>query len=165
MSDPETIFRRHHVLEQQIVKKHAGLLEQLCYAGLFDIHSERNLLNLPTETGLNAAERVKILLQQDNLIGAKHELRDYTANNTNAWLAAYSFAKLGAEMSVARGGRHVGAVAGAIAGGIIGRGMADRAWMRRERTPRMLHTMAARIATGPAVETDAGNHATGIQHD
>lgn len=80
-----------------------------------------------TVDALNTAERVKTLLQQDNLLGAKHELRDYAANNTNAWLAAYSFAKLGAELSVARGGRHVGAAAGAIAGGIIGYTMSDQA--------------------------------------
>lgn len=80
-----------------------------------------------TVDALNTAERVKTLLQQDNLLGAKHELRDYAANNTNAWLAAYSFGKLGAEMSVARGGRHVGAVAGAVAGGIIGYTMSDKA--------------------------------------
>ena len=76
---------------------------------------------------LNTAQQVKTLLQQDNLLGAKHELRDYAANNTNAWLAAYSFGKLGAELSVARGGRHVGAAAGAIAGGIIGYTMSDQA--------------------------------------
>ena len=80
-----------------------------------------------TVDALNTAERVKTLLQQDNLLGAKHELRDYAANNTNAWLAAYSFTKLGAELSVARGGRHVGAVAGAVAGGIIGYTMSDQA--------------------------------------
>ena len=51
----------------------------------------------------------------------------HVANNSNTRLAAYSFAKLGAELSVARGGRHVGAAAGAIAGGIIGYTMYDQA--------------------------------------
>ncbi len=95
---------------------------------------------------LNTAERVKTLLQQDNLLGAKHELRDYAANNTNAWLAAYSFAKLGAELSVARGGRHVGAVAGAIAGGIIGYTMSDKAMAAVDRDKISNQTDARNIA-------------------
>ncbi|PZO62602.1 MAG: hypothetical protein DI635_11335 [Pseudoxanthomonas suwonensis] len=63
----------------------------------------------------------------------------HVANNSNTRLAAYSFAKLGAELSVACGGRHVGAVpgaiagavpgaiAGAVAGGVIGYTMSDQA--------------------------------------
>ncbi|RMH88594.1 hypothetical protein EBB59_11495, partial [Lysobacter pythonis] len=77
---------------------------------------------------MHTGQRVDTLLAQDNLLGAKHELRDYAVNNANAWVAAYTVGKLGAELGGRRG--VYGAVAGGIAGGIAGYVLSEEA-MRR----------------------------------
>ncbi|RMH87475.1 DUF2235 domain-containing protein, partial [Lysobacter pythonis] len=77
---------------------------------------------------IHTGQRVDTLLAQDNLLGAKHELRDYAVNNANAWVAAYTVGKLGAELGGRRG--VYGAVAGGIVGGIAGYVLSEQA-MRR----------------------------------
>jgi peptidoglycan hydrolase-like protein with peptidoglycan-binding domain len=75
---------------------------------------------------VRTGERIDTLLAQDNLLGAKHELRDFAVNNANAWAAAYAVGKLGAELGGQRRGVP-GAIAGGIAGGIVGYVLSDKA--------------------------------------
>ncbi len=77
---------------------------------------------------IDTGERVRTLLQQDNLLGAKHEARDFFANSGSAWTAAYAVGKLGAQMGGRRG--LYGAVAGGIAGGVAGYVLSDEALER-----------------------------------
>lgn len=74
---------------------------------------------------VHTGHRFETMLAQDNLLGARHELRDYAANNANAWVAAYTVGKLGAELGGRRGVQ--GAIAGGVAGGIVGYVMSDKA--------------------------------------
>lgn len=74
---------------------------------------------------LATRERFASLLDQDNLLGARNEVRDFAVNNTNAWAAAYGGGKLGAELGVRRGPYM--AFAGMVAGGVVGYVLSDQA--------------------------------------
>ncbi|CAD0307302.1 peptidoglycan-binding domain-containing protein [Xanthomonas hortorum] len=63
---------------------------------------------------IGTSQRVSTLLAQDNLLGAKQELRNYAANNASAWAGAWAGAEIGAF------GGPVGAAVGGAVGGIAG---------------------------------------------
>ncbi|UXA52991.1 peptidoglycan-binding protein [Xanthomonas prunicola] len=69
---------------------------------------------------IGTGQRVSTLLAQDNLLGAKHELRNYTANNASAWAGAWAGAEIGAV------GGPVGVAVGGAVGGVAGYVVSDK---------------------------------------
>ncbi|MER3056372.1 peptidoglycan-binding protein [Xanthomonas hortorum] len=69
---------------------------------------------------IGTSQRVSTLLAQDNLLGAKHELRNYAANNASAWAGAWAGAEIGAF------GGPVGVAVGAAVGGVAGYVVSDK---------------------------------------
>ncbi|WP_249263228.1 peptidoglycan-binding protein, partial [Xanthomonas axonopodis] len=69
---------------------------------------------------IGTSQRVSTLLAQDNLLGAKHELRNYAANNASAWAGAWAGAEIGAV------GGPVGVAVGGAVGGVAGYVVSDK---------------------------------------